>query len=169
MPSLWAPWRMEYILAANDQSRHVCIFCTLPRSQADRENLILWRGRRAFTLLNKFPYSPGHLLVAPYSHTADLDILLPDELTDLMLNVRWAVNCLGRAMSPDGYNIGINLGRTAGAGIPGHLHYHIVPRWDGDHNFMPIIAETRVMPQHLQHTYDQLAPRFQEEPQARRS
>jgi ATP adenylyltransferase len=157
---------MDYILAAKDQDQPGCIFCTLARAQADRENLILWRGRRTFTLLNKFPYSPGHLMVAPYTHTADLDILLPDELTDLMINVRWAVGCLGRAMSPDGYNIGINLGRTAGAGVPDHLHYHIVPRWEGDHNFMPVIAEARVIPQHLQQTYDHLAPLFQTESHA---
>jgi ATP adenylyltransferase len=160
MQPLWAPWRMEYILEAKDQERLVCIFCTLPRAQADRENLILWRGRRTLIMLNKFPYNPGHLMVAPYIHTADLESLVPDELTDLMLNVRRAVRCLGRAMSPDGYNIGVNLGRTAGAGIPGHLHYHVVPRWDGDHNFMPVIAETKVIPQHLQRTYDQLAPLF---------
>ncbi|HXH10422.1 MAG TPA: HIT domain-containing protein [Alphaproteobacteria bacterium] len=165
MQPLWAPWRMEYILEAKEQAQHVCIFCTLPRAQADRENLILWRGRRTFLMLNKFPYNPGHLMVAPYTHTADLDHLAPDELTDLMLNVRWAVRCLGRAMNPDGYNIGINLGRTAGAGIPDHLHYHVVPRWDGDHNFMPVIAETKVIPQHLQRTYDQLAPLFWEEQQ----
>jgi ATP adenylyltransferase len=160
---------MEYILEAKDQSGQGCIFCLYPRAQADRDNLLLFRGRRAFIMLNKFPYSPGHLLIAPYTHTAALDVLAPDELTDLMLNVRRAVNCLGRAMSPDGYNIGINLGRTAGAGIPDHLHYHVVPRWDGDHNFMPVIAATRVMPQHLHRTYDQLAPLFQAELQGGRS
>jgi ATP adenylyltransferase len=152
---------MEYILEAQDQRPHDCIFCLLPRAQADRDNLLLRRSRRVFILLNKFPYSPGHLMVAPYTHTADLDVLQPDELTDLMLNIRQAVHCLRQAMSPDGYNIGINLGRTAGAGIPGHLHWHVVPRWDGDHNFMPIIAETKVMPQHLERTYEQLAPLFQ--------
>ena len=162
MQPLWAPWRMEYILEATDQPLDDCIFCALPRAQADRDNLILWRGRRTYAILNKFPYNPGHLMVVPYTHTAQLDGLAPDELTDLMLGVRRAVGCLRRAMNPDGYNIGINLGRTAGAGIPGHLHYHVVPRWDGDHNFMPIIAETKVIPQHLSRTYDQLAPFFQE-------
>jgi ATP adenylyltransferase len=161
MQPLWAPWRMEYILEAKDQSLDECIFCTLPRAQADRENLILWRGRRAFVILNKFPYNPGHLMVVPYTHTAELDDLVPDELTDLMLSLRRAVGCLRRAMNPDGYNIGINLGRMAGAGIPGHVHYHVVPRWDGDQNFMPVIAETKVIPQHLLRTYDQLAPVFQ--------
>ncbi|MDQ3828338.1 MAG: HIT domain-containing protein, partial [Candidatus Tectomicrobia bacterium] len=101
--------------------------------------------------------------VVPYTHTADLDVLVPDELTDLMLSLRYAIGCLRRAMAPDGYNIGINLGRTAGAGIPGHIHYHVVPRWDGDQNFMPILAETKVMPQHLWRTYDQLAPLFREQ------
>jgi ATP adenylyltransferase len=161
MQPLWAPWRMEYILEAKDQSLDECIFCTLPRAQADRENLILWRGRRAFVILNKFPYNPGHLMVVPYTHTAELDDLVPDELTDLMLSLRRAVGCLRRTMNPDGYNIGINLGRMAGAGIPGHVHYHVVPRWDGDQNFMPVIAETKVIPQHLLRTYDQLAPIFQ--------
>ncbi len=161
MKRLWAPWRMEYILEAKEQVPDACILCVLPRGQADRENLVLWRGRRVFALLNKFPYAPGHLMVAPYTHTADLDALASDELTELMVGVRCAVGCLRRAMSPDGYNIGVNLGRTAGASIPGHLHYHVVPRWDGDHNFMPILAETKVIPQHLQRTYDQLAPLFQ--------
>jgi ATP adenylyltransferase len=153
---------MEYILEAQDQPPDGCIFCALPRAQADRENLILWRGRRAFVILNKFPYSPGHLMVVPYTHTADLDDLVPDELTELMLGLRRAIGCLRRAMNPQGYNVGINLGGVAGAGIPGHVHYHIVPRWDGDHNFMPILAETKVIPQHLLRTYDQLAPLFQE-------
>jgi ATP adenylyltransferase len=153
---------MEYILEAKDQAEEGCIFCSLPRIHADRDNLILWRGRRAFVILNKFPYNPGHLMVVPYTHTADLDVLVPDELTDLMLSLRRAVGCLRQAMNPNGYNIGINLGRTAGAGIPGHVHYHVVPRWDGDQNFMPIIAETKVIPQHLLRTYDELAPFFQE-------
>jgi len=161
MQPLWAPWRMEYIQEANDQPVDVCIFCSLPRGQADRDNLILWRSRRVFVILNKFPYNPGHLMVVPYTHTAQLDGLVPDELIDLMLELRRALRCLRQAMQPDGYNLGINLGRTAGAGIPGHLHYHVVPRWDGDHNFMPIVAETKVIPQHLVRTYDQLAPFFQ--------
>jgi ATP adenylyltransferase len=143
---------MEYILEAEEHSPDICIFCSLPRAQADRDNLIL----------NKFPYNPGHLMVVPYTHTAELDDLVPDELTDLMLELRRAIGYLRRGMNPDGYNVGINLGRTAGAGIPGHVHYHVVPRWDGDHNFMPIIAETKVIPQHLLRTYDQLAPLFQE-------
>jgi ATP adenylyltransferase len=162
MQPLWAPWRMEYILEANDQPVDVCVFCSLPRAQADRDNLILWRGRRVFVILNKFPYNPGHLMVVPYTHTAQLDGLVPDELIDLMLELRRALRCLQQAMQPDGYNVGINLGRAAGAGIPGHLHYHVVPRWDGDQNFMPIIAETKVIPQHLVRTYDQIAPFFQE-------
>jgi ATP adenylyltransferase len=160
MQNLWAPWRMEYIETAKESQPDGCIFCSLPRAQADRDNLILWRGRRAFIILNKFPYNPGHLMVAPYMHTADLDVLEPDDLADLMLGVRRGIGCLRRAMTPDGYNIGINLGRVAGAGIPGHLHYHVVPRWDGDQNFMPVLAETKVIPQHLRRTYDQLARFF---------
>jgi ATP adenylyltransferase len=162
MQPLWAPWRMEYILEAEDHFPDACIFCSLPRAQADRDNLILRRGRRVFVILNKFPYNPGHLMVVPYTHTAELDDLVPDELTDLMLELRRAVGYLRRVMNPAGYNVGINLGRTAGAGIPGHVHYHVVPRWDGDYNFMPIIAETKVIPQHLLRIYDQLAPLFRE-------
>lgn len=163
MQPLWAPWRMEYILDTQDPAREEgCIFCLLPRAQADRDNLILWRGRQAFVILNKFPYNPGHLMVVPYMHTGALDLLSPEALTDLMLNLRHAVDCLRRAMTPDGYNIGMNLGRTAGAGVPDHVHYHVVPRWEGDQNFMPIIAETKVIPQHLLRTYDQLAPLFGE-------
>jgi ATP adenylyltransferase len=161
MQHLWAPWRMEYILEAKNDSLDGCLFCLLPRAQADRDNLILRRGRQVFVILNKFPYSPGHLMVVPYTHTADLDELLPDELTELMLELRRALGCLRQGMHPDGYNVGINLGRTAGAGIPGHVHYHVVPRWNGDHNFMPVMAETKVIPQHLLRTYDQLAPLFQ--------
>jgi ATP adenylyltransferase len=162
MQPLWAPWRMEYIQEAIGQTHEGCLFCALPRAQADRDNLILWRGRRTFVILNKFPYNPGHLMVVPYTHTVDLDHLDCDELTDLMLSLRRAIGCLRRAMNPEGYNIGINLGRTAGAGVPGHVHYHVVPRWDGDSNFMPVLAETKVIPQHLWRTYDQLAPLFQE-------
>lgn len=162
MQPLWAPWRMEYIQEAQNHTRNECILCALPRARIDRDNLILWRGRRSFVMLNKFPYNPGHLMVMPYMHTADLDQLSPEELTDLMLSLRRAVGCLRRAMMPDGYNIGINLGHTAGAGIPDHVHYHVVPRWDGDHNFMPVLAEIRVIPQHLLRTYDQLAPLFSE-------
>jgi ATP adenylyltransferase len=162
MQHLWAPWRMDYILEAENRSSDGCIFCALPRAQADRDNLILRRGRRVFVILNRFPYNPGHLMVVPYTHTGGLDDLVPDELTDLMLELRRAVGILRRGMNPDGYNIGINLGQTAGAGVPGHVHYHVVPRWDGDVNFMTVIADTKVIPQHLFRTYDQLAPLFLE-------
>jgi ATP adenylyltransferase len=153
---------MEYILEAKESTSDDCTFCLLPRGTVDRDNLILRRGRRVFVILNKFPYNPGHLMVVPYTHAAGLDDLVPDELTDLMLELRGAIGCLRRGMGPDGYNVGVNLGRTAGAGIPRHVHYHVVPRWDGDHNFMPVLAETKVIPQHLLRTYDQLAPLFQE-------
>jgi ATP adenylyltransferase len=162
MQPLWAPWRLEYILQAKDRVEEGCVFCSVARAQADRDNLILWRTRHAYVILNKFPYNPGHLMVVPYRHTGDLDGLTPDELADLMLSLRKAVGCLQRMMNPDGYNIGINLGRAAGAGVPEHLHYHIVPRWDGDNNFMPVIGELKVIPQHLLRTYDQLVSIFHE-------
>ena len=122
MQHLWAPWRMEYILEAKDQVREGCIFCVFPREQEDRDNLILWRGRRAFVMLNKFPYNPGHLLVVPYTHTADLDGLVPDELTDLMLSLRYAIGCLRRAIDSGSACPAASRERTRSARQPASRH-----------------------------------------------
>ncbi len=159
MEQLWAPWRMNYIQSV-DKVEVECIFCSKPKSTEDRSNLILHRGTHAYVLMNLFPYNNGHLMVLPYQHTADI-LNLPAE-TGMEL---WNLLCLcKRALSaafhPDAFNIGMNIGRTAGAGIDQHVHLHIVPRWNGDTNFMPVIGETKVISQGIESTYDQLLPYF---------
>ncbi len=158
MEKIWAPWRMEYIERCDEQKG--CIFCDLPKKESDRENLILFRGENSFVIMNKFPYAAGHLMVAPYRHTADLDDLSDKELTDISINVRRCINVLKKAITPQGFNVGANLGRAAGAGIIDHVHYHIVPRWNGDSNFMPVIGDIRVVSEGLEKTYDKLYPIF---------
>jgi ATP adenylyltransferase len=154
MERLWAPWRMAYIEVPQAQG---CIFCTKPAQGEDREQLILYRGEHCFVLMNLFPYNNGHLMVAPWRHTADLVGLSLEEQVELMSLTRHCVRVLDEAFHPDGYNVGMNLGRVAGAGVADHLHVHVVPRWNGDTNFMPIIAETKVLPDALHGTYDKLA------------
>lgn len=151
MDRLWAPWRMEYIERVDDGAE--CFLCAKPQQRDDQNNLILHRAQRAFIVLNTFPYSNGHLMVAPYRHVGDLLDLEDDELGAMMAETRLGVRVLTAAMSPQGFNIGINLGRVAGAGVADHLHLHIVPRWSGDTNFMPVIADTKVLPQALADTY----------------
>ena len=140
-----------------------CIFCDKLREQRDRENLILVRGQQAFVLLNLYPYNSGHLMVAPYVHTGDLANLEPSVLADLWGLGQRAVAALSAEYQPHGYNLGMNLGRVAGAGIPDHLHLHVVPRWNGDTNFMPIMAETKVLPESLDQTYQRLRRHFGEQ------
>jgi ATP adenylyltransferase len=157
MDRLWAPWRMAYIEVAAPPG---CVFCgrAEPSGEAaDRERLILLRGRTCFITLNLYPYNNGHLMVAPYRHTADLPALARSEQDELMSLTRYCVRVLQHALRPDGFNIGMNLGRSAGAGIADHLHMHVVPRWNGDTNFMPVLGETRVLPEALFPSYDRLA------------
>ena len=137
-----------------------CIFCELPRASQDRENLVLGRTRNSFAILNRFPYNNGHLMVAPRAHLADLSALPREEHEELAEALRVAVRLLGRAYSPQGYNIGMNLGRVAGAGIADHLHWHAVPRWNGDTNFMPVLSEVKVINEHLDRTWEKLKARF---------
>jgi len=160
MEKLWAPWRMKYI--EEGSKGEGCIFCLFPAKENDRENLILYRGALSFIMLNSFPYNPGHLMVAPYKHTADLYNLSDEELLDIDHLVRFSVKLLSETMRPDGFNLGVNLGRTAGAGIVDHIHWHIVPRWNGDTNFMPVIGETKVLPESLEATYDKLRRKIDE-------
>ena len=150
---------MEYIEKCYKQDG--CIFCDLPNMDNDMENLILFRGEHSFVIMNKFPYAVGHLMVAPYRHTADLNDFSDKELADIFLNKRRCINVL-KAMNPHGFNIGANLGRSGGAGIAEHIHYHIVPRWDGDSNFMPVIANVRIVSESLEKTYSKLHPLFLE-------
>ncbi|MCS7103229.1 MAG: HIT domain-containing protein [Candidatus Korarchaeum sp.] len=156
MRRLWAVWRMPYIKLLASEGEKECIFCTLPREGRDRDNLILYRSKLSFIILNKYPYNPGHLMVAPYRHVANLDELEDREVTDVMKLLRLSIRILKRAMSPEGFNIGMNIGKVAGAGFEGHIHIHVVPRWVGDANFMPILSNTKVISEALSNTYDEL-------------
>lgn len=160
MDRIWAPWRMQYIELADKTEG--CIFCVFPSQDKDRENLLLYRGKTAFMMLNCYPYNPGHLMIAPYKHTSDMCDLSDQELLEVNQLVRSSVRLLTAVMEPHGFNVGINLGRTAGAGIADHIHWHIVPRWDGDTNFMPVIADTKVIPESLLATYDKLKEKMEE-------
>ncbi len=159
--ALWAPWRIDYILENNSEKDDPgCLFCRLLQEKNDRVNLILERTIHSYVILNRYPYSSCHLLVLPSSHVADLDELKADPYIDLMLLLKKSIKVLQSALHPTGINAGLNMGSAAGAGIASHLHFHIVPRWLGDHNFMPVIADTMVMPQHLDSSYEMLKPFF---------
>ncbi|MHB1001789.1 MAG: HIT family protein [Armatimonadota bacterium] len=160
MDRLSAPWRMEYI--EQSDKKPGCIFCVLPAENDDEKNLILYRGEHSFLMMNSFPYNPGHLMVAPYKHTADMYELDDDVLLEINHLVRFSVKLLTAQCGPDGFNLGVNIGRTAGAGVLDHIHWHIVPRWNGDTNFMPVTAETRVLPESLQATYCKLKKKLEE-------
>jgi ATP adenylyltransferase len=153
---LWAPWRIEYIVGPKDRA---CIFCAVARATGEHAGPAetpLERGAKCFTMLNAYPYAPGHVMVAPYRHVGELEDLDDDELLELMQLARRTVGALRTAMTPDGFNTGLNLGKVAGAGIAEHLHLHIVPRWQGDTNFMPLLADTPVIPQALEATREAL-------------
>ena len=161
MDHLWAPWRLAYVAAPKAPgAEEPCFICRGLGEDDDRRNLIVRRTPLAVVLLNRFPYNNGHLLIAPRAHKGRLDELTPDELLETMEAVRLLVNVLGGLMRPDGYNVGLNLGRVAGAGLPGHLHWHVVPRWHGDTNFMPVVADAKVIVQSLEALYDLLVGRF---------
>ncbi len=149
---LWAPWRLDYIESGGADE---CIFCAKPRG-ADDENLIVHRGEHAYVLMNLYPYANGHVMVAPYRHLGAPKELSTEERLEMWELLERSVAALERAMSPEGFNTGINLGRVAGAGVVGHLHLHVVPRWNGDTNFMPVLADVRVMPEHLSRTLEKL-------------
>ncbi len=153
---LAAPWRLKYIEAAGKQDG--CIFCDFPAQsrEHDRENLILHRGEHGFIILNAYPYSNGHLMAVPYRHACTLEEYTEAEMLEVMQLTRLCTRVLKTVMNPDAYNSGLNIGRGAGAGIAGHLHWHLVPRWIGDTNFMTVINDIRVIPESLQNTYDRL-------------
>jgi ATP adenylyltransferase len=158
MKVLWAPWRMEYI--SSDNNKGECIFCPGDDRSQDEEKLILFIGKLSIVLMNRFPYINGHLLVAPLRHVSSLDELLPEEKLDLMTMVETSIGVLKEVMNPEGFNVGLNLGRVAGAGVEGHIHFHVVPRWIGDTNYMTLFGEVRVIPEHTQATYRKLLPFF---------
>ncbi|BAI79700.1 histidine triad family protein [Deferribacter desulfuricans SSM1] len=154
MDRLWAPWRMTYI--SGDHIDEGCIFCNKPKETKDKENLILFRGEYSFIMMNLFPYNNGHLMVAPYKHTGNLEDLNDNELLEMMKLVQKSIKAMKRCMRPDGFNTGFNIGRAAGAGIADHVHFHVVPRWVGDTNFMPTLAGTKVISEHILKTYDKI-------------
>ena len=153
---------MEYIQANKEVASGDCVFCVLLAGEGAEEERILRRGDRAFVTLAKFPYNPGHLLVLPNRHVAELEDLTAEENADIARLLERSVRALREASDPHGFNLGVNLGRVAGAGIPDHLHWHVVPRWGGDTNFMPVVGETRVLPELIAETYRKLAPHFAE-------
>ena len=162
MERIWSPWRMAYIQAAKEQGDDGgCIFCDLPAEGDDVRTMILARGELAFVIVNSFPYNPGHLMVAPFRHVGAFTSLEAAELADVDALVARSIRALEQEMEPHGYNLGMNLGRVAGAGIPDHVHWHLVPRWNGDTNFMPVVGQTRVLPELLEETYARLRPRFE--------
>ncbi len=154
---LWAPWRIEYI---EEKKEDICIFCRGFKERDDKKNLILYRSELCFVIMNRFPYNSGHLMVAPNEHIGSIEELPDEVLLDMMNTVKKSVRALKDAINPDGFNIGINQGKSAGAGIVDHVHIHIVPRWTGDTNFMPVLSNTRVVPEYLERTYDKLKPHF---------
>ena len=157
---IWAPWRLAYVKDASKDQEEECIFCAKPAQDDDRENLIVHRGERCFVLLNIFPYTNGHLMIAPYEHQARLQDLDAETTAEMMSLARRAIGRLEESYQPHGYNVGFNQGRVAGAGFEHHIHMHVVPRWGGDTNFMPVIADTRVMPQSLEESYEALRGGF---------
>jgi len=153
---------MAYIQAAKEQGEDGgCIFCDLPAEGDDVRTMILARGELSFVIVNSFPYNPGHLMVAPFRHVGAFTSLEAAELADVDALVARSIRALELEMEPHGYNLGMNLGRVAGAGIPDHVHWHLVPRWNGDTNFMPVVGQTRVLPELLEETYARLRPRFE--------
>jgi ATP adenylyltransferase len=150
---------MKYVQGAQEEP-DVCLFCALPERGDDVAAMILARAGHAYVTMNAFPYNPGHLMVVPFRHVGDLEALEPEEILDVGRLLQRSVEALREEMAPQGFNVGMNLGRVAGAGIPGHLHWHVVPRWDGDTNFMATVGETRVLPESLEATYRKLAPPF---------
>ncbi len=158
MDRLWAPWRIGYVLSEKPDG---CIFCEKPAAGDDAAELILNRGQLSYVLMNAYPYNNGHLLVVPYEHVSDVLSLSEEQLMDMMRLTRRTLGAIERAMRPDGFNVGFNVGRVAGAGIEEHVHMHIVPRWAGDTNFMPVLGDTRVVPQSLRECYELLVGHFE--------
>ena len=158
MKEMWAPWRMEYILQPKPKG---CIFCDKPKQDGkERDNFILYKGTFSFIIMNFYPYNNGHIMVVPYRHLAKLELLNSDEKSEMMDLLSKSSTILENKMNCDGMNIGMNLGRIAGAGIDEHIHFHIVPRWSGDTNFMPVTGHTKVISQGLWELYDELKPEF---------
>jgi ATP adenylyltransferase len=158
MDYLWTPWRYQYIASLKNPSR--CVFCIDSSGEHDERDFVVHRGKSSFVILNIFPYTTGHLLVAPYAHTSDLQKCSADETSEMLELVKGCQFALEQTYQPNGFNVGMNLGRCAGAGVEHHLHMHVVPRWIGDSNFMTIVGETRILPEDLETTFNKLRPYF---------
>jgi ATP adenylyltransferase len=158
MDRLWSPWRYRYVSSASPTDD--CIFCAKIAESDDQKNLILLRAERCFVVLNLYPYTTGHLMVVPYAHVATLDETEPRTLDEMIRLAQRAESALRKVYQPTGFNIGLNIGQSAGAGVAGHIHMHVLPRWPGDSNFMTIIGETRVLPEDLETTYEKLRGTF---------
>ena len=157
---IWAPWRLEYVKDASKDSEDECIFCAKPAEDDDEACLIVHRGELSFVILNLYPYTNGHLMVAPFEHMGRIQDLSAETTAEMMALAQRAMTRLEEVYAPQGFNVGINQGRVAGAGVEHHIHMHVVPRWGGDTNFMPVLADTRVMPQTLEQTYEALHGEF---------
>ncbi|WP_457590790.1 HIT family protein [Geoglobus sp.] len=158
MERIFAPWRIRYIMSPKHEG---CIFCDFPKENRDEERLIVYRGEKCFVMMNNYPYNPGHVMVAPYRHVGSLEKLDESEALEIMKLSQRAVKVIRETMDPDGFNLGINLGKVAGAGIEDHIHLHIVPRWNGDTNFMPVIADVKIIPEAVEETYKKLRSGFE--------
>ncbi len=159
MKTLWTPWRIEHVLGKAAKTTG-CIFEPSGHAFADKNQLLLYRDDLVIVLLNRYPYSNGHLLIAPIRHVPGITDLSPQESGALMEMIKKATALLNKHLTPDGFNIGCNIGLIAGAGIADHLHFHIVPRWNGDHNFITVLADIRTIPEHIEVTFDRLSPDF---------
>ncbi len=158
---IWAPWRLAYVKDASKDIEEECIFCAKPAAEGeDQESLIVHRGERCFVILNLFPYTNGHLMIAPFEHIGRLQELPAETVAEMMGLAQRAMGRLEEVYEPHGFNVGFNQGRVAGAGVEHHIHMHVVPRWGGDTNFMPVIADTKVMPQTLEQSYEALKGAF---------
>lgn len=158
MKQLWAPWRMGYILS--NKKENGCVFCNAYNSYDDEDKLVIYRDKYAFVIMNLYPYNTGHMMVVPNRHIDSLNFLKPEEELNIFNLVNKSIDVLNRAVSPEGFNVGMNLGRIAGAGIDDHIHIHIVPRWNGDTNFMPVVSDTKVISESISETYKKLKEYF---------
>jgi ATP adenylyltransferase len=157
MKRLFSPWRSTYIASFNKPSKaKTCLFCRIAKERHDAENLVLWRGKHCFLVMNLYPYNSGHMMVVPHRHTSDMGALTPDENAEIMSTASRAMKALKKVSAPQGFNFGANLGRAAGAGIDKHIHFHIVPRWTGDTNFMPVLADVKMISEDMRSTWKKL-------------
>jgi ATP adenylyltransferase len=159
MKQIWAPWRMAYIEGVKEEG---CVFCDKLTAKDQRSTLVLGQSAHSIVMLNKYPYNNGHLLIAPKKHAREFSALSEQEYSDLSRILKASLDIAAKALRPGGFNLGMNLGKCAGAGVEDHLHWHVVPRWEGDTNFMPVLGEVRVIPQHLAESYDRLSGLFRD-------